>query len=132
MKSLNVILRLVLTLAIACWAPVCLCRAAVAVETSTCCSHRSTDRGCCGVKDTPQPGHPCKHGSSCDCGKKDAYTSTTPEGFTPETPVVLLVLAWPPVFDVAMPRAVVSLAGPGPIIAAPQTSLLRQHCALVV
>lgn len=131
----SVILRLLLALTVACWAPLCLCQraqAAVGGEPASCCSKPARASCCTGGAEAPG-GHPCDHEGSCACGQRDPYTSAPTAEYTPDFAAVVAVLSWPPAFAIEESHqaraATNTLAAAAP---APLTSLLRQHCALVV
>jgi hypothetical protein len=130
----SVILKLLLVALLAAWSPMCLCNlASVATDPGSCCG-TVPQKGCCGSPHDEQPtGKPCKHEGACDCQKRDAYTAGVPDGYSPLAPAVLFVLTWPAAIDAPAPwtawQAQSWVAG---LVAKPQTSLLHQHCALIV
>ncbi|HYE60719.1 MAG TPA: hypothetical protein VD997_01875 [Phycisphaerales bacterium] len=125
-------LRLLLAVTLACWMPLCMCRTAGAAEVASACCSKRTERACCQSEDK-QSGKPCKHDGSCACSKRASYVGPQVDQFTPELPVLLQVLTWPPAYMRVLapaefsPPSVAAVAPP-----MPPTSLLRQHCALVV
>lgn len=132
MALASVMLRLLLAVTLACWMPLCLCRTADAAEVATSCCSKRQERSCCQRESEPA-GKPCKHDGSCACSKRASYVGPQVDHFTPDLPVFLQVLTWPPAFmQVTEPVAfrLPSVAAVAPPM--PPTSLLRQHCALVV
>jgi hypothetical protein len=131
----TVILRLLLALTVAFWAPLCLCQRAQAAaggEPANCCSKPARASCCQGGSDAPA-GKPCDHEGSCTCGQRDPYTSAPSIDYTPDLAAVVAVLSWPPAFSIEeshQARAATNTLAAAP--PAPFTSLLRQHCALIV
>jgi|GEM_PF-6064555 len=135
----TVILRLLLALTVACWVPLCLCQRAQAAaggETASCCSKPARASCCKGGAEAPTPtptDKPCDHEGSCTCGERDPYTSAPTAEYTPDLAAVVAILSWPPAFAIeesCQARAATRTLAAAP--PAPPTSLLRQHCALVV
>jgi hypothetical protein len=131
----SIILRLLLALTVACWAPLCLCQRAQAAaggEVASCCSKPARASCCKGGSEAPTK-KPCDHEGSCTCGQRDPYTSAPSADYTPGIAAVVAVLTWPPAFALGETHqahtAMHTLAERAPM---PPTSLLRQHCALVV
>ena len=132
MRFTSSIIRILLATTIALWVPLCMCERAgadVPAQPSSCCKSLNSKPHC----QKNEGKKPCNHDGSCSCSKRDLYPGVSADVHTPPVPVLLFVLTWPsPIdqpIDVQVRATTSHVRAPAP---RPATSLLRQHCALIV
>ncbi len=120
-------IRVLLTLRVVLWLPFCMCVPVPSVASAP--SH-----ACCACTSSPKtPASPCRHDTdSCGCYEPENWSAPANPVINLAMPPVVAVLSWPQIVPMESGAAYSPRWARVHRPPAPATSLLRQHCALVV